>query len=261
MNSVVTNASICVEHENIIYRLSSITHIENEDGTFKYIFKPNFSVIDIVDPKCFAGIPGLNLDLRKEVYVRENVLPVFISERVPQENREDYWEMLESVGMDYMNPLEYLMRVKTRYSGDKLIVLPHEEKKTVDIDDSSTDNIPTIIKRILDELAKGNDVFYSGEIIDDENRQTTFSLLRKMYQKSSLYKNTVLKHGRDKAKLEKKYLGRKPIEVDEKRFREFEELVKSGRATYRDVSEFLDISIDKYYRYRKQLRKKENECE
>lgn len=56
----------------------------------------------------FQGIPSLNLDLKKEVYVRENILPTFILERVPSKNREDLYDLLKSVNLTYIDPIEYL---------------------------------------------------------------------------------------------------------------------------------------------------------
>ncbi len=84
MKSVIKKGFICVKDEyNIVYRVCLLTHIENDDGTFRYEFRPNYFVISLLDSNLFQGIPGLNLDLKKEVYVRENILPTFISERVP----------------------------------------------------------------------------------------------------------------------------------------------------------------------------------
>lgn len=70
----------------------------------------------------FQGIPGLNLDLKKEVYIRENILPTFISERVPSKNREDLYDLLKSVNLTYMDSIEYLCRTKYKYSGDNFFM-------------------------------------------------------------------------------------------------------------------------------------------
>lgn len=75
-----------------------------------------------MDTKDFQGIPGLDLDLKKKSYTRENVIPVFISERAPAKNREDLWELLEKCDMQYLNPVEWLIRTNTQYPGDKLFV-------------------------------------------------------------------------------------------------------------------------------------------
>ena len=50
--------------------------------------------MDLLPNNIFQGIPGLNLELRKDKYVRKNMTPVFISERTPSAHREDLWELL-----------------------------------------------------------------------------------------------------------------------------------------------------------------------
>lgn len=77
---------------------------------FEYVFEPNYFLIDLLDSKYFQGIPGLNLDLKKQEYIRKNIIPTFISERVPQKNREDFYELLEKLNMKSMDPIEYLIR-------------------------------------------------------------------------------------------------------------------------------------------------------
>ena len=69
---------------------------EFEDETYEYRFYPNYEIIGLLNDDIFQGIPGLNLDLRKEVYIRNNMTPVFISERTPGPNRENLYEMLEN---------------------------------------------------------------------------------------------------------------------------------------------------------------------
>ena len=51
-----------------------------------------------------------------------NYIPTFIAERTPSENREDLWEILESVGLDYYDRFEWLLRTTMRAANDNLIV-------------------------------------------------------------------------------------------------------------------------------------------
>jgi hypothetical protein len=51
-----------------------------------------------------------------------NYVPVFITERTPGPSREDLWELLESVGLDYYDRLEWLIRTDLRAAIDNLIV-------------------------------------------------------------------------------------------------------------------------------------------
>ena len=111
--------TICVKGPyNLVFALCDIEYILKEDDSFRYVFKPNYNVIELLDSKYFQGIPGLNLDLKEKEYIRDNMIPTFISERVPMKNREDYNELLELVGMDYMDPIEYLISYGLYFGAD-----------------------------------------------------------------------------------------------------------------------------------------------
>lgn len=123
MREIVTRGDICLNDDyKITYKVAEIIYTEREDESFLYEIRPNYSVINLLDTKDFQGIPGLDLELKKNSYVRENVIPVFISERAPARNRENLWELLKECDMQYLNQLEWLIRTNTRYSGDKLFV-------------------------------------------------------------------------------------------------------------------------------------------
>ena len=62
------------------------------------------------------------MDLRLDHYYRVNYVPVFITERTPGSSREDLWELLDSVGLDYYDRLEWLIRTDLRAAIDNLIV-------------------------------------------------------------------------------------------------------------------------------------------
>ena len=93
---------------------------ENEE--FQYIISPFWDIIDVLSPKVFQWIPGIDMELRLEHSYRVNYVPVFITERTPGESREDLWELLESVGLDYYDRLEWLIRTNLRAAIDNLIV-------------------------------------------------------------------------------------------------------------------------------------------
>ena len=114
MREITTQGDICLKDQyDFTYKVADIIYTEREDETFVYEIKPDYSVIDLLDAKDFQGIPGLDLDLKKESYIRENVIPVFISERAPGKNREDLWPLLKKYDMQYLNQLEWLMRTDT----------------------------------------------------------------------------------------------------------------------------------------------------
>lgn len=247
--------TICVKDKyGFIYALCKIEYILNEDDNFKYIFKPNYSVIELLGPNLFQGIPGLNLDLKKEEYIRDNINPTFISERVPSKNREDYYELLSSVNMTYMDPIKYLILTKDQYSGDNLFVIPYEEKKIIEINSSSMNNI-TLIKNVLLNLCLGNDIMMNDTVINDDTRKAFYNTFLPMYIKSYNFNKLKQKEGIEKAKREGKYKGRKPIKVDMLVFNDLQERLEKKQITRQQLLDYLGISKDKYYRLKKYSQK------
>ena len=59
-------------------------------------------------------------------------LSTFIAERTPSENREDLWEILESVGLDYYDRFEWLLRTTMRSANDNLIVERRRDSEVVE---------------------------------------------------------------------------------------------------------------------------------
>ncbi|MDD7043622.1 MAG: recombinase family protein, partial [Mollicutes bacterium] len=115
MKAYISKGTICIKGPfQLIYAVCKITYQLNEDDSFKYVFEPNYSVISLLDSSIFQGIPGLNLDLKRKEYIRIKT-PTFIAERVPSKKREDYLDLLAKVDMDYMDPIEYLIRSKEQY--------------------------------------------------------------------------------------------------------------------------------------------------
>ena len=80
---------------------------------------------------CSKEIPGIDMELRLKDYYRVNYIPTFIAERTPSENREDLWELLESVDLDYYDRFEWLLRTKMRAANDNLIVERRRIEETV----------------------------------------------------------------------------------------------------------------------------------
>ncbi|MFR1167502.1 MAG: hypothetical protein ACLSDQ_07830 [Adlercreutzia equolifaciens] len=50
------------------------------------------------------------MSVRKTCYERDNRTPTLIADRAPMANREDLWSLLDECGMDYWDPLEWLVR-------------------------------------------------------------------------------------------------------------------------------------------------------
>ena len=248
-NSVISKGIICLKNNNIEYYLCVIEYHLSSDGNFKYVFKPNYDVIDLLSSEIFDSIPGIDLSLRKESYVRDNITPTFISERVPNKNRVDYYELLKERNMDYMDPITYLIRSKKYYSGDFLYVKEYVDKETTSISvDAGKLNTKDIIKCILQEIAKGNDVIVDGVLENKENKQRLFKMLMSLYNKWNKDIKASQKKGINLAKKHNTYKGRKPIVVESIKLKELYEKVKRKEISSKKAAELLNISIYKYYR-------------
>jgi hypothetical protein len=240
--------TICVKDEfNLVYKVCKIEYILYDDDKFKFVFTPNYSVIHLLHTNLFQGIPGLNLDLNKEEYIRDNMNPVFISERVPSKNREDYYELLAELNMEYMDPIKYLILTDKKYSGDNLFVEAYEEKRLINIDETTLNN-DLLIGKVLKNICLGNDILFNGTRIDDSNRESFYNIFIILYKKCCESKKNIIQEGINNAKKEGKYKGRKPIQVDMDLFNDRLERVERKELTRQQVMNELGISKDKYYR-------------
>ena len=255
MNRIKSDGLICIKNKiNIEFAVCKIEYILWEDETFKYIFTPYYDVISLLESNIFQGIPGIEIDLKKKEYIRENVIPTFIAERVPSEKREDYYELIQKVGMNYMNPVDYLIKTQGKYSGDNLYVKEFTERKNVVIDDVvKKSNSLGVIKIMLDNLAYGNKIVLNDRII--ENSIDIFQTLTYIYQKGYDEIKEKQRLGRDEAKKMGNYRGRKAIEIDKLLFLEQVEQLDSKIITIDKVLKNLKISRATFYRLKKKYQK------
>ena len=259
MREMVTSGYICLDDEyGFTYRIARIEYREKEDGNYSYTFIPFYNVIDLLPSKLFQGIPGLDMSLRKERYVRENMTPVFINERTPGENRENLWELLEACGMDYLNRLEWLIRTDTRYSGDLMYVIRAEDKiENIEIENLGTleSRSAGIVRRLLEIICYGSDVKTSDFTINDSNRKEFYCLLMTLYLKEKKYIETRKKEGIRKAAKEGKYKGREKIQIDDSRLLETLWEYESHKITGAEAAGKLNISLSTFNRRYKEFKK------
>ncbi len=255
MKSVSYSGLICVKNKlNIEFRVCRLDYIINEDETYKYVFTPYYDVISLLGSDVFQGIPGLNLDVKKEQYVRENMQPCFITERVPQPNRVDYWQLLADVGLTYYSPIEYLTRTDLQYSGDDFYMIEYEDRRTIKLDENITkQNSSGIIKMILDNIGAGNEIILSSG--NKLNNSEVFEILSYIYEKNLKALKDSQEKGIEIAKENKTYLGRKPVYVNSYLYDKCAERVYNKEMTVKEAAQKLGISVDKYYRYKKSKNK------
>lgn len=216
--------------------IAQIEYQEFDEENFQYVIDPYWEIIDGLSTSVFQGIPGINLDLRLNRYYRVNLIPTFITERTPSKNREDLWELLKGVGLDYYDRFEWLLRTNLRCANDNLIVERKRPSKLFEMIHFSDMNDlqygDKIIVSSLEKLAKTksefNEVLFSVvmngvDVVDKKdnnfiNLVTRASLVPIVLAHKTISKNEYnenRKKGIESAKANKKYCGRKPIDVDE----------------------------------------------
>ena len=241
------SAMICLKDGlGIEYRLCRIDYISAEDGHFSYVFRPDYAVIDMLSPPLFQGIPGLDLDARRDEYVRKDMVPCFISERTPGENRIDVNELLKNAGMDHLNRLEWLIRTETQYFGDSLYAVRYEEPRTVDMT-NRTVTFDSAAMDILNEICAGNTVVLKDLVIDDSNKTQMYFLLRDLLVGNRLAVKRMRKDG------ELPRAGRNRKGIPEKDLREAKERMENGFMTAQQAADALGVSRATLFRKLKQL--------
>lgn len=182
---------IKIKHKDITFNVCRIAYETFDDGQYQYVFEPYYSILDALPSSFSQGIPGIDLSKRNKVYYRVNMTPSFISERTIDENREDLKEQLSKMGMDEYNPLEWLIRTNTEYSGDNLIVERYripQELKAINLTNlmygdsfSSFEKFSTDLeeqsKQIIAMVGSGVNIETDELIVDDSNRTGILKML------------------------------------------------------------------------------------
>lgn len=232
--------------------IAQIDYQEFDEENFQYVISPYWEIIDGLPASVFQGIPGIDMDLRLERYYRVNYIPTFIAERTPSENREDLWEILESVGLDYYDRFEWLLRTTMRAANDNLIVerrrvsqvveeftagmlsaLQYGDKIVVDSMEAIADTTAGFADGIFTIVTNGVDIIsQNGQVLVDAMTRAAMVpivVTQRMITRREHAANR--RDGIEQAKKKGKYTGRKPIEVDEKVLRQVNQELKSGLIT------------------------------
>lgn len=234
-----------VDRSGSKYAVSRVDFERYDDQNFQYIFSPEWSVIDTLPASIFQGIPGLDMSMRLERYYRVNMTPYFISERTPSESREDLWELLEEVGLDYYDRFEWLLRTNMRCGTDNLVVERTEAPRRIAFD--SVKSLPSNLqpsdcvsingfqsvattthqlrKNLLQILRSGAGIWNEAEERQLTEEECSLLLNLLMLQESMENKQNKQRHqaGVNRAKSDGKYVGRKKIAVDQNLFRQVAE--------------------------------------
>lgn len=255
--------------------VAQIDYQEFNEENFQYVISPYWDIIDGLPASIFQGIPGINMDLRLEHYYRANYIPTFIAERTPSENREDLWELLEAVNLDYYDRFEWLLRTTMRSANDNLIVERRREEQVIDGftqkniahlqygDRVIIDSIDTVSKTsagfaesIFNIVTSGIDVINrDGQILIDgtsRSAMVSVAVMQKILSNREHISNR--QKGIDRAKKKGKYKGRKPVEVDENVLRQVAKELDEGIITVDEAMKRTKInSRSTFYRKLKKI--------
>lgn len=247
MRSHTTSAMIVMRDElNIEYRICRLDYTIYEDDSFEYVFTPDYSMIEIL-PKEFQGIPGIDLDLHRERYVRRNIEPVFVTERSPSRNRQDLWQLLDEAGMEYLNRLEWMIRTGKGYVGDSFFVIRYEGTPSPIIINGVRMESSRMCYEILSAIGAGRSVVVDGREFSGEERKTVCSLLRSVLSADRKYKAS--KRSESDVRL-----GRRPISVSRVDLERVRGFLDAGIMTMDEAAHELGISRVTLYRRLKEQR-------
>lgn len=255
--------------------VAQIDYQEFDEENFQYVISPYWEIVDGLPASVFQGIPGIDMELRLERYYRVNYIPTFIAERTPSENREDLWDILESVGLDYYDRFEWLLRTTMRSANDNLIVerrrisqvteqftsgvlstLQYGDKVIVDSMEAISDTTAGFSDAIFIAITSGVDIInQSGQILVDAlTRAAMISVVVTQRIITRREHASSRRDGIEQAKKNGKYTGRKPIEVDEKILRQAVMEIDKGIITVEEAMRRTKIgSKSTFYRKVKAL--------
>ena len=210
------------------------------------------------------------MDLRLKDYYRVNYIPTFIAGRTPSESREDLWELLESVDLDYYDRFEWLLRTKMRAANDNLIVerrrtnktvvhftsdiianLQYGDKVIVESMETIADTTAGLTDGMFNIVTSGIDVVTeSGQVLVDA--MTRAAMIPYMVAQRIMSRRERISHqqaGIEQAKKDGKYAGRKPTPVDENVLRQVAKELDEGIITVEEAMKRTKInSRSTFYR-------------
>ena len=250
--------------------VAQIDYQEFDEENFQYVISPYWEIVDGLPASVFQGIPGIDMDLRLKDYYRVNYIPTFIAERTPPEAREDLWELLESVDLDYYDRFEWLLRTKMRAANDNLIVerrrieetvgqftsgiisgLQYGDKVIVESMESIADTTAGLTDGMFNIVTSGIDVVTeSGQVlVDSMTRAAMIPYMVAQRIMSRRERISLQQAGIEQAKKDGKYAGRKPTPVDENVLRQVAKELDEGIITVEEAMKRTKInSRSTFYR-------------
>lgn len=201
---------------------------------FEYIITPYWDIVDGLPAVMFSGISGIDLEAHLDEYICENVVPAF----------------LEEEGNLIVESCTSGQAVK-KYKGGDVSELKYGDKVIIEDFSVMGETASQLKKNIFDLVVNGVEIAgYGGKtFVDASNRPTFVSILA--LQRMMDYRDGQEKRraGIERAKLEGKYQGRKPIAVDQDALKQVAEELEAGKISVKEAMERTGItSRSTFYR-------------
>ena len=264
------------DRNNNRYSVGEIVFERYDDQNYQYIIKPYWNLIKSIPNGIFQGIPGIDMDLRYDTYYRVNMTPEIISMRTPSESRENVRQLMASVGLDYYDRFEWLLRSESKCGDDNLMIvrkydrtnkaLSISEINDINLSPEDTLNIhslnelssgrSSIVKYVYQILQSGVRVYITSEnrFLEENERVIMLYLLSNMLEGMNNANMSNRKKGRELAKKSGRYTGRKPIEVNEKLLRSVSKDLRTHLISEEEALQKLSMSRSTFYRKLKTLK-------
>lgn len=264
------------DRNNNRYSVGEIVFERYDDQNYQYIIKPYWNLIKSIPNGIFQGIPGIDMDLRYDTYYRVNMTPAIISMRTPSESRENVRQLMASVGLDYYDRFEWLLRSESKCGDDNLMIVRKYERtnRTISISEINDINLSPedtlkihslnelstgslrIVQHVYQILQSGVRVYITSEnrFLEENERDIMLYLLSNMLEGINNANMSNRKKGRELAKKSGRYTGRKPIEVNEKLLRSVSKDFREHVISEQEALQKLSISRSTFYRKLKALK-------
>lgn len=106
---------------NMIFKgvvIGTISEETNDAGEFDWVIRPNWENLKKVPP---IQIPGIDMNLKKEEYIRRYV-PVIVEQRTFPDKRENLYEELSKLGLTWNDRFETMCRTGGKCGNNDILI-------------------------------------------------------------------------------------------------------------------------------------------
>jgi hypothetical protein len=183
--------------DDIYFKICKLTYELFENEEYHYLFEPYYDVLDAFDG---LEIPGIDLSLREPLYVRANLTPVFVTERVLPKNRVNFHLEIQEYQVDHYQPMLLMLDSKKTYSGDRLSLKSEHFYDMMATRIEETADLYKLIPAQLRKLASRSPMVIGTLVVTNENRANLIKNYLFLYEKVSNHFNQKSAFGRGRQK-------------------------------------------------------------